>query len=68
MKGAIFSSVSVFHERHMTKEGRSGSSTARLRLAEAVVTVTPWEGADAEDINRMALDMVFIVERELLDR
>jgi hypothetical protein len=49
-------------------EGDAAIAEGRLRLAEAVVTVTPREGGNAEDIKRMALDMVFIVERDLLDR
>lgn len=48
-------------------EGDAAIAGGRLRLAEAVVTVTPHNGANAEDIKRRALDMVYIVERDLRD-
>lgn len=43
--------------------GQDSTDDARLRLAEAIVAVTPPHAADADVIARMAIDLLMIEER-----
>jgi hypothetical protein len=61
MKQAFAKSWSLISHRY---RGEESIEDARLRLAEAIVAVTPANASDADAIARMAIDLVNIEERD----
>ena len=62
MKEAFAKGWLLISSRYQTVEA---SAKGRLRLARAIVDVTPANATDAEAIVRMAIDLVNIEERDL---
>lgn len=62
MKEAFAKSWSIVSGRY---QGAEATAAARLRLAGAVVAVTPKDATSADDIARMAIDLVTIEERDM---
>ena len=61
MKEAFAKSWRLISDRYRDAEARA---KARLTLAGAIVAATPKDAASADDIARMAIDYINIVERD----
>src|SRR6185503_1837673 len=61
MKEALAKSWGLVSNRY---QGVDAAAQGRLRLASAIVAVTPRDAADVNAVSRMAIDLLNIEERE----
>jgi hypothetical protein len=62
MKEAFGKGWSLVSHRY---QGVEATAEARLRFAAAIVAVTPQDATSADDVARMAIDLMTIEERDL---